>query len=153
MLELLIAIGFNLLVAAITALLIYFYRIRKRDIPGLADPGAAMDLFRDQFPDSAGSATLTTDRRSALIDLPGRTGVGLLQGHGHRWNARLLQPGDVASVQVSANTTLRLRFTDYGSPRASLLLTDADERALWLARLQTLTRHVSKPSRESLSHA
>jgi hypothetical protein len=153
MMELLIAIGFNLLVAALTALLIYFYKTRKGDTAGLVGAGAAMDLFREQFPDAAGHATLTTDRRSALIDLPGGTGIGLLQGHGRRWNARLLQPGDVASVQVSENTTLQLRFTDYGSPRAALLLTDADERAHWLARLQTLTRHASTPSRESLSHA
>jgi hypothetical protein len=154
MMELLIAIGFNLLVAALAALLIYFYRTRRHDVARLlVDPGAALEHFRDQFPDRVGSATLTADRRNALIDLPGAVGVGLLQGHGQRWNARLLQPGDVASVQVSGNSTLQLRFTDYGNPRAVLLITDADERALWLARLQNLTRSASKPARESLSHA
>ena len=159
MLELLIAIGFNVFVAALTALLIYFVWTRKRSDPSLADPGTAMDLFRDHFPDragdpeAAGTVTLTTDRRNALIELPGGVSVGLLQGHGQRWNARILQPGDVASVRVSEDATLQLKFADYSGPRASLVLADADERAVWLARLQSLTQRVPAARGADPSHA
>jgi hypothetical protein len=159
MLELLIAIGFNVFVAALTALLIYFAWARKRTDASLTDANTAMDLFRDRFPEMAGvpeavdAVTLTTDRRNALIELPDGAGVGLLQGHGRRWNARILQPGDVASVRVSEDATLRLKFTDYSSPRALLVLADADERAAWLARLQTLTQRAPAAHGTDPSHA
>ena len=157
MLELLIAIAFNVFVAALTALLIYLVWSRKRDDASLADASAAMGLFRDYFPDAAGlsqaAVTLTSDRRNALIELPDGAGVGLLQGHGRRWNARILQPGDIASARVFENATLRLKFTDYGSPSASLVLADADERAVWLARLQTLARPAPTGQRADLTHA
>ena len=143
MLELLIAIGVNILVGALTALLLYFLWTRKRRDPSLSDASAALDLFQRQFPDTVGEATLTTDRRNALISLRDGAGIGLLQGHGRRWNARILQPGDVASVRTVRDETLQLRFSDYGSPRASLLLSDAGERAAWLSRLQPLTRSAS----------
>jgi hypothetical protein len=157
--ELLIAIAFNVFVAALTALLIYLVLSRKRGDASLPDASAAMGLFRDHFPDAAGLAqaagavTLTADRRNALIELPDGAGVGLLQGHGRRWNARILQPGDVASVRVFGNAALRLRFADYSSPSASLLLADADERAVWLARLQTLTQPAPTAQRADLTHA
>jgi hypothetical protein len=159
MLELLIAIGFNVFVAALTALLIYFVRTRKRSDAGLADASAAMGLFRDHLPEmadvpeTADTVTLTTDRRNALIQLPDGAGVGLLQGHGQRWNARVLQPGDVASVRVSEDTTLQLKFADYAGPRASLVLADADERAAWLVRLQSLTQRLPAASGAGPSHA
>jgi hypothetical protein len=155
MLELLIAIGFNVFVGALTALLIYFLWTRKRHDASLADAHTAMNLFRHQFPEATGGeVTLTTDRRNALIGLPDSAGVGLLQGHGQRWNARILQPGDVASVRVSeGTTTLQLRFTDYSSPRAALHLADADERAVWLARLRALTRGAATSPPADLSHA
>jgi hypothetical protein len=140
MLELLVAIGVNVLVGALTALLIYFLWARKRRDPSLSDASAALHLFQRQFPDSDGVATLTSDRRNALIDLGDDAGVGLLQGYGQRWNARILHPGDVAAVRTVKEETLQLRFTDYGSPRASLLFVDADERAAWLVRLQALIR-------------
>ncbi|HVW71350.1 MAG TPA: hypothetical protein VHB68_20385 [Steroidobacteraceae bacterium] len=136
--DLLIAIGVNLLVGAVTALLIYFSSQRRQ--AGLADPGEALNLFRAQFPDSVPrNITLTSDGRNALIDLSDGSAVGLLQGYGRRWNARVLHDGDVASVQAN-EATLRLKLTDYGSPRAALLLTDPNERSQWLARLQSLVR-------------
>ena len=153
MLELLIAIGFNVVVGVLTTLLIYFFWTRKRGDAGLADADTALGLFREHFPEAGGSTTLTTDRRNALIDLSDGTGIGLLQGHGHRWNAHWLKPGDVASVRVSGETKLQVRFTDYGSPRASLLLADANERAAWLARLQALTRGAATARRGDVSHA
>ena len=154
MLELLIAIGFNVIVGVLTTLLIYFYwNRRKRGDASLVDADTALGLFRDHFPEAAGTATLTTDRRNALIDLPNGPGVGLLQGHGHRWNAHMLRPGDVASVRVAQDTTLQVRFADFGSPRASLILADANERAVWLTRLQALTRDAAATRRGDISHA
>ena len=158
MLELLIAIGFNVFVAALTALLIYFVWTRKRSDPSLADANSAMGLFREHLPEMAdvpetvGTVTLTTDRRNALIELPDGAGVGLLQGHGRRWNARILQPGDVASVRVSAEATLQLKFADYSGPRASLVFAGADERAAWLPRLQSLTQRAPAARGAIISH-
>jgi hypothetical protein len=151
MLELLIAIGVNVLVGVLTALLIYFLRTRKPQDPRLADAGAALGLFQRQFPEITGATTLTADHRNALIELQDGPGLGLLQGHGRRWNARVLQPGDVASVRVSKDTTLVLKFSNYGSPRAALIFADANERALWLARFQHLTSPAA--GRGDLSHA
>ena len=159
MLELLIAIGFNVFVAALTALLIYLVWTRKSRDASLADASAAMGLFRDHLPEmadipeTAGTVTLTTDRRNALIELPDSAGVGLLQGHGQRWNARILHVGDVASVRVSEDATLQLKFSDYSGPRASLVLADADERAVWLARLQLLTQPAPAARGADLRHA
>jgi hypothetical protein len=151
--ELFIAIGFNVLVGVLTTLLIYFYWTRKRRTAPLPDAETALGLFRDHFPEANGTTTVTTDGRNALIDLADGVSIGLLQGHGHRWNAHWLKPGDVASVRVSQETKLQVKFTDYGSPRASLLLTDANERAAWLARLQALTRSAQATRRGDVSHA
>ncbi len=153
MLELLIAIGFNVIVGVLTTLLIYFYWTRKGGDAGLADADTALGLFRSHFPEAGGAATLTTDRRNALIDLTDGVGIGLLQGHGHRWNAHWLRPGDVASVSVVRDAILKVRFSDYGSPRVSLVLADANERAVWLTRLQALTRSPATARRGGVSHA
>jgi hypothetical protein len=138
MVELVIAIGANLLVGALAVLLIHRSVARKAQEPRLADAVAAMDLFRERFPEAAGGATLTADGRNALIDLRAESGIGLLQGHGARWNARVLQPQDLASVRVSGETTLSVKFTDYAGPRALLRLADRDECLAWRARLQGL---------------
>jgi hypothetical protein len=153
MLELLIAIGFNAVVGVLAALLIYFYWTRRRGDASLADADVALGLFRSHFPEITGTATLTADGRNALIDLPDGTGLGLLQGHGHRWNAHWLKPGDVASVRVSEDDKLLVRFVDYGSPRASLVFRDANERDSWLARLQALTPGAAATRRGDISHA
>jgi hypothetical protein len=153
MLELLIAIGFNVIVGVLAALLIYFYWTRKRGEASLADADTALGLFRSHFPEITGAATLTADRRNALIGLPDGAGLGLLQGHGHRWNAHWLKPGDVASVRVSRDEKLLVKFVDYGSPRASLVFSDANERDSWLARLQALTPGASAKRRGDIGHA
>jgi hypothetical protein len=153
MMELLVAISVNVLVGALTALLIYFLRTRKRDDPSLADATAAMGLFQAQFPDATGTAILTRDRCNALITLADGAAIGLLQAHGQRWNARVLRPGDVASIHSLQGTRLQLRFSDYGSPRASLEFADARECADWLARLQRLTQDTSAPGGVRHSHA
>jgi hypothetical protein len=135
---LLIAIGVNVLVGALTALIIYVSRGSRKPQARLADASVAMDLFRRQFPDATGTATLTADGRNALIDLGEGGGIGLLQAHGRRWNARILHQGDVASLTTSGYSTLELRLTDYSNPRASLLLPSTDAQFLWLGRLRSL---------------
>ena len=127
----------------LTTLLIYLYWTRNRGDAPLADADTALGHFRDHFPEANGTATVTTDRRNALIDLADGVGIGLLQGHGHRWNAHWLKPGDVASVRVSQENKLQVRFTDYGSPRASLLLSRC-ERARGVAR-QTASTYARRP--------
>jgi hypothetical protein len=151
MLELTLAIGANLLVGALAALLIVRFAHRRAREPRLADPGAAMDHFRDRFPEASGRATLTDDARNALIELHDGPGIGLLQGHGVRWNARILKPGDLASVRICGDSTLRVTFIDYGGPRASLRLADPEERSAWLARLRDLA--ALQVHRGSLRHA
>ncbi|HTW38887.1 MAG TPA: hypothetical protein VMD49_09995 [Steroidobacteraceae bacterium] len=153
MLELSIAIGANLLIGALAALLILRAGNRRAQEPRLADPGAALELFRDRFPEAAGVATITADGRNALIELRGGSGIGLLQGHGLRWNARVLEPGDLASVRACAASALRLKFADYGGPRASLSLAHPDERSAWLARLQVLAGSTRRQREGSLHHA
>jgi hypothetical protein len=151
--ELLIAIGFNAVVGVLAALLIYFYWTRRRGDASLADADTALGLFRGHFPEITGKATLTADGRNALIDLPDGVGLGLLQGHGHRWNAHWLKPGDVASVRVTQDRMLLVRFVDYGSPHASLAFRDGNERDSWLARLQALTPGASVTRRGDIRHA
>jgi hypothetical protein len=136
--ELLIAIGVNVLIGALAALLLYFSRNSRKQPARLTDPAVAMDLFRRQFPGTNGTATLTADGRNALIDLGEGAGVGLLQSHGQRWNARILHAGDVASLATSGNSALELRLADYSNPRTSLLFPGADTQFLWLERLRGL---------------
>ena len=136
--ELLIAIGVNVLIGALAALLLYISRNSRKPAARLTDPAVAMDLFRRQFPGAKGTATLTADGRNALIDLGEGAGIGLLQSHGQRWNARILQAGDVATLATSGYSALELRLADYSNPRASLLFPSADTQFRWLERLRSL---------------
>ena len=139
MLELLIAIGVNVLIGALTALIIYFARNPRKPQNRLSDARVAMDIFRRQFPDATGTATVTADGCNALIDLGKGAGIGLLQAHGQRWNARILRAGDVASLATSGYSTLELRLTDYANPRASLLFPSTEVQFMWLGRLRDLS--------------
>lgn len=136
--ELLIAIGVNVLIGALTALIIYFARNRRKQPERLSDGSVALDLFRRHFPDATGTATVTADGHNALIDLGEGAGIGLLQAHGQRWNARILRAGDVASLGACGYSTLELRLTDYSNPRASLLLPSPEAQFTWLGRLREL---------------
>ena len=90
-------------------------------------------------------------RFTRMIDLQ-RGGIGLLQRHGRRWNARLLAPGELSSVVLSGDA-IELGFADFGWPRARLRMADADVRAMWLSRLKSLApRDPSKPHSD-LRHA
>lgn len=136
--ELLIAIGVNVLIGALAALLLYFSRNSRKQASRLTDPAIAMELFQRQFPGANGTATLTADGRNALIDLGEGAGIGLLQSHGQRWNARILRAGDVASLATSGHSAVELRLADYSNPRTSLLFPSAATQFLWLERLRSL---------------
>jgi hypothetical protein len=150
MMELGIAIVVNIVVGVVAAALIIFFRARAKAAPPPLTAESALEIFRVQFPETQGSATVSADGRMALVGLDG--GVGLLYPNGRRWNARVLRPGDVADVRACAPHTLRLKFRDYAWPRTEIGLEDEAERERWTARLQELVRASSAP-REGLSHA
>jgi hypothetical protein len=131
--ELIISIAVN--VALGLVLLTLFWTTRRREAICLADPEEAAVLFRSHFPDQHGMATLSVDRRSAMIDL--NPGVGILVRHGHRWNARHLLAHEVHAVRLEGDD-LVLEFADFGWPRTRLTLAPGAVRTEWLARLQSL---------------
>ncbi|MGO9512905.1 MAG: hypothetical protein ACLP2F_04580 [Steroidobacteraceae bacterium] len=136
MTELAISIAVNIVLGVVLLALLYWKR--TGDAVRLAGAGEAMDLFAMHFPGAVGEATVAADHRSALIDLQRGSGVGLLQRQGRRWNARTLAPGEVSSVEADSDGTIELRFADFGWPRAQLRIADANARALWLERLNSL---------------
>ena len=134
--ELAISIGVNVVLGGILLVLLRWRHLG--DTVPLEGPAAAMSLFKTYFPEAVGEATLSDDRRSALIDLQRGGGIGLLQRQGRRWNARTLMPGEVSSVALAGDGTVKLKFADFGWPRAQLRITDADARAFWMGRLSSL---------------
>jgi|SRR5271165_7538032 len=100
-----------------------------------------------------GAATVAADRRGALIDLQRGGDLGILVRHGRRWNARVLAPGDVSSVQLEDEDLICLRLADFAWPRARIRIPDAEARAKWLARLNALTSPDSSRHHPDLRHA
>ncbi len=149
--ELLIAIITNLLLGLLLLSILYWKR--AADDAALGGSAQAIELFRLHFPDAAGIAVVAADHRSALIDLERVEGVGLLQRRGRRWIARILAPGDVASVTLGDDGSLDLRLRDFGWPRARLHIADAAVRALWLGRLNVLTVQGASRHRRDPYHA
>jgi hypothetical protein len=133
MAELAISIAVNVLLGIVLAALLY--RRRADDGGLLGGAGEAMDVFRSRFPDTQGAATVSADRRAALIELPRDTGIGLVQRQGRRWNARLLAPGEIRSVKQSPPDALEVELADFGWPRARIRIADPGARAAWMARL------------------
>ncbi len=134
--ELAIAIAANILLGLI--LLGSFALLGRQDAAVLEGPEQALRVYTDLFPDASGAAMVCDDKTSALIALHHRTGVGLVHRHGRRWNARELQPKDVASVGLVGDDTIRLSLTDFGWPRAHIRIQDRTARTIWLARLDAL---------------
>ncbi len=112
---------------------------QRPDDARLTDTDEATDIFSKHYPDTMGTVTLAADRRSALIDLKSQDAVGLLQRHGHRWNARVLVRGEIASIQPEPDGSIKVNFVDFAWPRARIRIDDADLRATWLARLDSLS--------------
>ncbi|HTV50141.1 MAG TPA: hypothetical protein VME21_03070 [Steroidobacteraceae bacterium] len=148
--ELLIAIAANVLVGVIAVALLLRRRSHpQRHLP--LDQRSAPQIFQSQVPDAV--ATLVACAAdAALFDLQGG-GVGLVQRHGHRWNARVLQAGSIAALQVHEPATLELRFSDYAAPRLRLRIDDPAERQLWLQRLRAAAQRAPTGLRGGLSHA
>ncbi len=112
---------------------------QRPDDARLTDTDEATDIFSKHYPDTMGTVTLAADRRSALIDLKSQDAVGLLQRHGRRWNARVLVRGEIASIQQEPDGSIKVNFVDFAWPRARIRIDDADLRATWLARLDSLS--------------
>jgi hypothetical protein len=132
--ELAISIAVNILLGLILLVLLVWKRVG--DTARLADSAEAVAHYDRHFPGAVGNATLSDDACGALIDLQ-RGGIGLLQRQGRRWNARQLRPGEVSSVELDGEI-IKLKFADFGWPRAQMRLADAGARAQWLGRLRSL---------------
>ncbi|HMK84667.1 MAG TPA: hypothetical protein VK437_01810 [Steroidobacteraceae bacterium] len=147
--ELVISIAVNVVLGGVLAVLLW--RKRAGDPVRLKGAAEAVDTFRRYFPDAAGTATLSADRRAALIDLGGT--IGILERRGRRWNARILVPSELSRVQSERDGTITLVFADFGWPRARFRIEEADARAQWLGRLQSLTTAASSDRYSDLRHA
>jgi hypothetical protein len=146
--QLLIPIGAN--IALGLALFALFFSRRSVDDARLKDGDTALRLFREQFPDADGAATVTTDQRGALIALNHGTDIGLLQRRGRRWTARKIAACDICSVALTQGNALRLSLADFGWPRAYFQVADPEARTEWLARLESFVADgVERRLRES----
>jgi hypothetical protein len=112
----------------------------------------AMDQVARQVPGAVGVVSLADDGRSALFELQ-RGDVGLVQRQGRRWNARTLKSGEVLSVQSLQDGTIKIRFADFGWPRAQIRIADDDSRVRWLERLRSLQAQKSSRHRQGLHDA
>ncbi len=132
--ELVISIAVNILLGLILFAVLYW----KNGADGARPAGIdeAMRDFVQHHPGAVAQTTVADDRRGALIDLQ-QGGVGLVQRHGRRWNARTLSSGEVSRVELDG-VTINLRFADFGWPRAQIRIADAEARAQWLGRLRSL---------------
>jgi hypothetical protein len=149
--ELVLAIAVNLALGILLLALLYWKH--TNDDVRLSSAEEALEIFRKQFPDVLGTATVSADRRCALIELDGDGGIGVLERHGRRWNARMLVPREFSSVRLDRDGCLRLRFADFGWPRARFRTSDPEARAKWLARLDALTARAAGRHRADLGHA
>ncbi len=134
--ELAIALAANIVLALI--LLGTFAVLGMRHAAELEGPEEALKVYNEQFPGASGAAIVSDDRTSALIALHHRAGIGLVHRHGHRWNAREIQPKDLDSVRLVGDDTIRLSLADFGWPRAQIRIRDRAARATWLARLDAM---------------
>ncbi|MBS0393414.1 MAG: hypothetical protein JSR54_02250 [Proteobacteria bacterium] len=149
--DLLIPIAANVIVGLLLAAL--FLGRRRSEGPSLTSAREALAVFQSRYPDSQGAVTLGDDGQAALIALTPAAGVGLVHRHGRRWNARMLQPGDLESVTVANEQELVLSMADFGWPYSRVRLADPDERSRWLSRLVQLDKQAGgSPDREG-AHA
>jgi hypothetical protein len=149
--ELVISIVANVALGLVLLALLF----RQRADPGarLRDASEAIRVFRELLPETEGSAaTLGNDGRTALIELVYGHGIGVLQLQGKRWVARVLAPQDLASVRLTSDDALLLRFADFAWPRVLVRIVDEGACSQWLQRLQAL-RVSSTPARSELRHA
>jgi hypothetical protein len=146
--ELLFPIGANLVLGAILLALLVWRR--RPDPVRLLSDADALAEFQRQFPEATGTATVSADGLAALIETA--AGPGLLLRHSRRWNARMRVAQELAAVRTPDETTLELRFADFGWPRARLRFSDRDAMSRCRARLETLVHSRSAAATE-LRHA
>jgi|SRR5579872_1084907 len=149
--ELVLAIAVNVVLGILLLALLYWKH--TNDDVRLSSAEQALEIFRQHFPDARGTATVSADRRCALIELQSGGSLGILERHGRRWNARMLVPNEFSSVRLDREGCLRLKFADFGWPRARFRASDPQARALWLARLSALTARAAGRHRADLGHA
>ena len=145
-------IAFEIAVNALLGVLLWaLLRQRRADEPRLSGEEEALALFRRRYPVAAGRATLSAEAQGALIELQdGR--IGLLQRHGRRWNARMLEARDVSACTLGPDDSLQLQLADFGWPRARLRLAEPATRAAWAARLAAQSR-AAQPGPRATRHA
>lgn len=149
--ELLVPLGLNLVVCILAALLVRAFRNPGR-VPRLNSPAEAVRLFLGHFPDVRGSAALALDGSAALLALEdGR--VGLLQRHGHRWNARILTSDQVRTVACLRDGSVTLRLRDYTGPAVVLPPGAAPASELWSSCLRRLLPPGAHPDMKVPGHA
>jgi hypothetical protein len=125
--------------AALGLVLLFALRRDRAAAHGRLDgPDAALRHFAEVFPDATGHALVGDGGDSALIALSGDAGVGLVERHGRRWNARRLERGEIRALVADANGTLHMRLTDFAWPAARIRIADDTARNEWLARLRGL---------------
>ena len=130
-----------------------FSRPLRASAMRLTGPDEALAIFRLQFPDATGTATVAADQLGSLIALHGDPRVGLIQRHGQRWTTRVLAPPDLLSVAESGTDALNLSLADFGWPQASVRISDPQVRAAWLSRLTSLAALGSQSSPSESPHA
>lgn len=82
-------------------------------IATIRDSSHARDLFGADFPDEqTGEATLTSDRHSAFMSLPGGR-VAIVQSFGDGFFTRAISASDIASITVREPATISIRFKDF----------------------------------------
>jgi hypothetical protein len=146
--ELLFSIGVNLVLGAVLLVLLMWKR--RPDMVRLASEAEALAEFRRHYPDATGSVIVSADGLAALIETA--AGQGLLMAHARRWNARMLVAPELAAVRTLDETSLELRFADFGWPRARLRFADCETASRCRARLETIGRSPSAPAAD-LRHA
>ena len=130
-----------------------FLSRRTVDDARLGDGDAALRLYRAQFPDASGAATVTADERGALIALAEGSACGILQRRGRRWMAREIGADDLRSVSLTGPDTLCLALADFGWPRAQFRIADPGARSAWLTRLESLAARGAQRHAPVSTHA
>lgn len=125
-------------------------RKHGNDSERLTEPEQALARYRVRYPTASGRVSLSVDGRAALLELADGT-LGLVERCGRRWNVRLLEPREVLGVDRAGDGAIRLRFADFGWPRARVQLSDPDTCQRWVERLGALRAAVA-PADERRAH-
>lgn len=102
-----------LVVVGITAAVLAVHLTGGSKIATIRDTSHARELFATDFPEErTGDATLTTDRHSAFMTLPGNR-VAIVQSFGDGFFTRSVSASDIASITVREPATISIRFKDF----------------------------------------